>query len=293
MDNNLAVAGGIPVDFSTRMDSQWAKTLESIDVYYLRRSITTKLSDFHLRNLANTLNRYNIKTAIDTPLATWGSCRNNRNYKADIDLIKRLERLGFKITHIGLQSVLSKPYKKRDGTCNNYRDINTYNGALARVFDVIEYFRQVKGYKIGIIDALPAKIHDPLNRYAYLYNELKRLNYKLDFIHLDVPVSYPRDSINNLTYLGLSFISKAIQSYNVKFGYVLASNVGGGTSGLDVTKYKVHGLHRLLETNMRADHWISSGWYPHPQRSVPESDMSTSTGALLKINDVLKMWRIR
>ena len=293
MDNNLGNAGGIPIDFTTRQDNQWIKTLQSIDVYYLRRSITTKLSDAHLKRLADTLNRYNISVALDTPSATWGSCRNSD----DINVIKRLQRLGFKIEYIGLQSVLSKPYKGTNSACDIYKSIHTYNGALARVFDVINYFSSISkefpNIKLGIIDALPAKIHDPLNRYKFLYNELVKRGLKLDFIHLDIPASYPRTQINNITYSSLVNLAKVIQSHNVKFGMFLVSNIGGQSSGIDVTKFKVHELHSLLDSGMRANYWISSGWYPQPQRSVPESSMYTSTGALLEINDVLKMWRIR
>jgi len=101
--NNVGVAGGLPSDFYTSVNSpaQWQQALKNMDVYYLRLSSARKAKPLDLVKLARVLQQNNVATAIDTGGATWANCRNSRIYTQDIQDIKNLRSIGFNIRYIG------------------------------------------------------------------------------------------------------------------------------------------------------------------------------------------------
>ena len=289
-DNNLATAGGLPLDFNSR--TQITNSFSKMDVYYLRISTMRQLSDIQLRGLSNTLRQYGIKLAIDNTDATWGGCRLNRNYSRTINDITKLKQLGFDVKYIGLQSVLSKPYTKRDGKCNDYRFVDTVH-ILERYKDILTFYEQVqprfRDISIGIIDALPAK-NKPYYRAAYndISHGLKIRGYKLGFIHLDVPLSYPRERLNGVTYQSLASDISYINSLGTKSGIFFASNKGGRTSASAVSEYKIDGVVNMIKYGVNPHHWVSAGWFPYPKQSAPDNDLYTSLGIFNVITQILR-----
>jgi len=260
-DPNIGVAGGVPHDFHSRMNdlSKWKRALNKIDVYYLRLSSVRKINDDQLRHLANILKQYNIKTAVDDGAATWAhGGRKKANFSPSIHAIKRLQRLGFNVKYIGLQSVLSKLNKKFP----KYRNLGDM---MPRYKDILEYYKQVgkafSGISIGIIDALPAKLPQTAVKriYATVANGLKQRGHKLGFIHLDQPVSYARKRIRGNSWAGVVSLSKYVQDeLKTDFGMMLVSNIGGKVSGKESLRYIKHGLHNYLKAGLKADRAIQT-----------------------------------
>ena len=290
--NNVGVAGGLPVDFSQSVNSpnQWNEALKNIDVYYLRLSSARKANPADLVKLAQILKRYNIKTAIDTPSATWANCRNGRDYSRDILNIQELISVGFDVQYIGLQSVLSKPYKNNDGMCNEYRTTLSSN-IIPRYIDLLTYFQQVQpqfpNIKIGLIDALIAKESYYKIAYRDIANGLVHRGYKLGFVHIDLPIKYYPTQVS---YSQLTDLSRYLTSLNVSQGMFVVSSIGGRGGVIEASNRKVEGLLKLLRNGVNYTDWISGAWYPHPAKSLPDSDLYSDLGTINRLNTVLKAW---
>jgi len=293
-DTNRRVAGGLPHDFYSRMSNPDFKNIIcKADVYYFRLSSVKKVKDKALRQLAGILKSCNVKTALDDGTVAWAHGRQKKpQFKVSIKTIKRLRRLGFDVQYIGMQSVLSKPSKK-------FPQYKNFKNMLPRYLDILSYYQKVgkkfPHIKIGLIDALPAKLPDLLVRQNYktVVNELKRRGFKLSFIHLDLPVSYPRKRIRGNSWSSIAALSKYIQNdLKTKFGVFLVSNLGGKKSGQQATKNVRHGLQNLLRAGVRADSYISSSWYKYPQFSMPVIN-NTSLGRFNQIDILLNRWGIK
>jgi len=258
-DPNLGTAGGIPQDFYSRMNdlSSWNEALSKMDVYYLRRSVVRKVNDQQLKRLADILNQFNITTALDDGAATWAHGRMVKpDFSPSIKTIERLKRLGFKLKYIGLQSVLSKRKSK-------YPEYKKLSNMQIRFKDVLAYFSQVgktfPELSIGIIDALPAKLPDKQVRsiYGELAKKIKTKGFKLAFIHIDLPLSYPRKGIRGNSWASIShlalFVKKQLQTH---IGIILVSNIGGKQSGKKSWYFIEQGLRHYLNLGLKVDSYI-------------------------------------
>jgi len=280
-DPNVGVAGGIPVDFYSRMESlaDWEKALKEIDVYYLRRASARKVDEQSLRQLAKILNRYQIPVALDDGAATWAHGRHpNPDFSGSIKTIKRLRKLGFNIQYIGLQSVLSKIKKAIPGYGDlknmtmRFKDVTSYMVQVGTVFPHIQ---------IGIIDALPAKL--PIAKVKIIYRdfirELQAHQLTPAFFHLDIPMSYPRKRIKGNSWKKIVELSEFIRKdLNSSVGLVLVSNIGGRQSGERSLYYINQGLKNYLDKGFKPDQFIYNSWYPYPKYSTPDSSNETSLG---------------
>jgi hypothetical protein len=276
VDNNLKTAGGYPLDWNSRLvhTDKWKTALKRIDVYYLRLSTARKVDPRSLVKLAQLFKQYNIKLALDEPLATWAGCRNNRNFSQSIKHIKALKEVGFDVKYIGLQSVLSKPYKKADGKCNEYRGIMDM---MPRYKDILAYYQQVQpqfpDISIGIIDATPVKQgHPPELLYNTIYNGLRIRGYKLGFIHLDIPMTYD---------MNLGLLKSKMPP--VKKGLFIVKGHKGSL------KLKISRLIDKLQAGLTFDHWINADWYPEPKYSTPDTDPKTGLGTTVLIHNLIEV----
>jgi len=274
-DNNLHKAGGVPKDFATRTISN--ESLNNMAVYYLRIG-SARANPNVMRRLA--INLKGKPVALDVDDATWANCRNKRNYSKTIKDIKLLQSTGLNIRYIGLQSVLSKPYKKRDNRCNEYRTIEQ-SKIIPRYLDILSFYQQVQpvfpSVSIGIIDALPAK-RVPYWKDAYrdITIGLRQRKFNLGFIQLDMP-EHLITSPEPIRY---------IKSLGVTAGLYLVSSKAGVVSGFEVERKKVKALLRVKSWG--ANYYISSGWFKYPEYSGNGEKRGTSLGTLNILNMLYK-----
>lgn len=127
-DNNLGIAGEVPVDFFSRMASleDWEETLKTMDVFYLRSASFQKYlsnNPAFSEELASLLAKYGIPLAIDETAATWansGLASRDPHFSSSLTMLNELFESGFDVRYISLQSVLSKPLKDSSGDNIDY-----------------------------------------------------------------------------------------------------------------------------------------------------------------------------
>ncbi len=278
-DNNLGSAGGVPDDFFVRYDKPetWARSRKTMDVFYLRTNTYEKYvrdNPAFMKKMAGVHRAGGIRLALDSTAATWAHFKNGYetpNYEHAIERIRRFKACGLVVSEIGLQSVLSKPTRTRQDYAMEWR-----------IKDIVEFFKQVgpvfPEMKIGLIDAMPSKDLDHESAYLGLKLALADEGYSLAFIHLDMPMSHPRDRLRNNSWAKMVGVGRFVQKrIGCKFGLICTDNVGGRKSGESFRSYVLDGLKQYLDHGGRADHYILMSWYEHPEASIPD-DISLSPG---------------
>ena len=276
-DNNRKLAGEAPFDFIERMDrlNEWEDSRRSMQVFYLRHSTYKNYLkyDSNLKQrMSSIFNSYGIKVALDDNQVVWAHSdlvNIDENFEESISALQDLSNYGFDVAYVGLQSVLDKPLVI-NGTEHDYPMSKRY-------LDVSSYFEKIRPYfpdiKIGIIDSLPARVNEETyqNNYAGLVDHLMTKGYRLDFIHLDLPMSYPREGKNGLSFPKVVNIGKYVtNSLGVSFGFLIVDEEGGKLGSNQFSKYTVEGLGEFLKNGGEADAYIMSSWYEHPEYSIPD-----------------------
>jgi hypothetical protein len=285
-DNNREIAGGAPIDFIERIDrlTEWKDTRDTMQVFYIRHSTYKKYLKHNAslkQKMASIFNSYDIKVALDDNQAVWAHSdllNIDRSFKQSIRTLQDLNNYGFDVAYVGLQSILSKPLRV-DGKRHPYP-------MSSRYLDVSSYFEKIRSHfpdiKIGIIDALPAKVSELSYKSAYkgLVTHLRKKGYTLDFIHLDMPMSYPRKGKNGLSFPKLVDIGLYIkQSLKIPFGLFVVDNEGGAVGSNAFSKHAIDGLNEFLKHGGKADAYVLSSWYSYPRYSIPDRiTQPTATG---------------
>ncbi len=275
-DPNLRSAGDVPIDFESRMNdiASWKDTLETMDVYYLR-------SNSYYRHLANNpelkhelsrlFDEYNIKLALDDADAVWAHSPikgKDPKYRRSIAAIMDLESFGFDVAFVGLQSVLSKPLYDSSGNLVNYPMSD-------RFLDVSEYFKTVgeafPHIQIGIIDALASKVSiaETKSTYSSLKSHLRSLGYSLSFIHIDIPMDFPREGRKGLSFSKLIDLERYIEILGMNSGLFVV-DTSGMESAQAFSDNSIQGLDTFLELGGSVNHYIMSSWYHFPKFSTPD-----------------------
>ena len=149
-DNNMRKAGGYPEDFKEMFENpdSWSEMRSHLSVYCIRGNTLKNLvndlgSQWVAKHFCGLLKKDKIPVAIDNP--------SPDRFPA----IKLLQENGIVISHLALQSVLSK-FKARPMTPDEKnREISKrIETALPKLKRLRKEFPQAK---IGIIDALPPK----------------------------------------------------------------------------------------------------------------------------------------
>jgi hypothetical protein len=274
-DNNLNSATNYPPDLFERYDEenldQWTVSRSIMDKFYLRQS-TFK---WHIKGkhslqqrMAAAHNAAGTTLAYDCTAATWAHYLNNYNtpdFTSTISELRELIANGFVLTHIGLQSVLSKPAP----------DGGVY-GQEWRVKDVVEFMKQVKPafpeVKIGIICAAPAHGSPYETWYVDLRDAVESAGYQLGFIHVDIPMSYPRTGINGLSWAKLVDIEHFIRNtVGIEIGLVCTDNIGGMDSSNFWRTYVLDGVEKYINAGGRPDALLLFSWFLYPRETIPDN----------------------
>jgi hypothetical protein len=250
---------------------QWAASRGMMDVFYLRQNTFRRYLKGNgalQRRMASAHNAAGTTLAYDCVEATWAHHRSRRrkpDFSGVIEELRELTGNGFILSHIGLQSVLSKP--TADGTAY---DIEW------RIRDVVEFMGQVKpvfpDVKIGVIDACPTKGYPYQAWYGRLRESVVEAGHSLDFVHLDMPFSFVRRGAQGLSWPGVVAIEGYVRDVlGAEFGLICTDNVGGRESGNRWRDYVLDGVSRYLDAGGRPDALLLFSWYPHPARTTPDA----------------------
>lgn len=275
-DNNLNTAGGYPADLFDRYSgeenlSQWAAARSIMDTYYLRQNTyknNIQGNQGFQQLMATVHNADGISLAYDCTAATWAHYLNDYetpDFSSTISELLELTQNGFVLSHIGLQSVLSKPLP----------DGGTYDIAW-RILDAVEFVKQVEpvfpDVKIGIICAAPAKGLPYESWYLQLRDAVSAAGYTLDFIHLDIPFSYPRNGVNGLSWSELVVVEDYVRNaVGVEVGMVCTDNVGGMNSSNLWRQYVLEGVTNYLDAGGQPEALMLFSWFLYPTETVPDT----------------------
>jgi len=183
-DNNMNTAGGFPPDFTQMFTdpSQWDNLRDTLSIYLVRGNTLNNIikqegEDFIKDYFAPVLVGANLSLALDNPppVSTWPA------------FYKLLTDNGITVSHVGLQSVLSKP---RNGVSPQY------NPELsARILevknDIKAYHQTAPDVRYGIIDARPTKGWEYKDAYLRTRDALRSIDLDLDFSCWIVPTAIP------------------------------------------------------------------------------------------------------
>ena len=270
-DSNMGSNGGIPPDFFSRLDTtniaSWASSLETMDVYYLRYATYRdwlKTNSVVKTRMAEVFNQYGIKVALDDTEPTWGHAKNNYttpSYQKSIDALQDLENHGWNLCAVGMQSVLSKPWK--DGP---------YDMSW-RILDIVEYIKQVKPHfpdlEYGVIDAMPAKGWEYKSHYSALKNAVEKAGHTLDFFEQDFPIDFA--ITGSRTYEEMVDAEHFVRfALGWKSGLYLTSSRGGQTSDELWRSDVISGLDQYLAAGAAPERITLAAWYPHPVYTAPD-----------------------
>jgi len=271
-DNNLGFGGGLPTDFFGRYDAPetWTQASQAMDVFCLRsnsfRFFIQGRSTFQ-QKMATVHNSNGTRFAIDSTEAGWAhylSDFTTPTFGLTIGQIEDLQSNGVTVTDITLQSVLSKPTPDGEPYAMSWR-----------IKDVVEFFKQVKplfpAVRIGIIDALPTHNRNYKGPYSDLKTALAEEGYALDFIHLDMPFSYPRNRRNGNSWSKMVAVGEYIQNViGAELGLICTDNVGGSASNNLYRQYVLDGVKKYIQAGGKADQYILMAWFPYPNETVPD-----------------------
>ena len=273
-DSNSLRPGGYPDDFKEMFENpeSWAEMRSKLSVYLVRGNTLKNLieelgEDWVVKHFCGLLKKENIPVAID-------NIGKNR-----IPAVKLLQRNGVKISHIALQSVLSK--FKKSGMKTKERHAEIKKRIESTVSTLIEVRKKFPKAKIGIIDALPSKSLPYEWPYTEVYNKSKAAGAPLQFIHIDAPYSIITKYIQ---WEGLRQVKKTISDdLKLEFGIIVTDNIGGRSSNKAFYD-QVMLMAEQYPKDIYPDYFIMMSWYPHPKYAVrvagPEGKYTMSKTAL-------------
>ncbi len=260
-DNNVRKAGGYPDDFKEMFEDpdSWSETRSKLSVYCIRgntlKNVINDLGEeWVIKHFCGLLKKEKIPVAIDNPSLD------------RIPAIKLLQKNGIVISHLALQSVLSK-FKAKPMTPEQRK--KEIHRRIAETVPKLKMLRkEFPQTKIGIIDALPTKGVAFAIPYKDLLAKSLAAGAAITFIHIDAPHSAIEKTIG---WENLSRIKKMIsQDLGLEFGMIVTDNIGGMKSN----KAFYDQVMRMSVKYPKAaypDYFILMSWYPHPKYAVREA----------------------
>ncbi len=264
-ENNVRHAGGYPPDFHEMFlkPEKWENLRKIIDVYYIRgntlKNIIRKYGEDFIRDhFVKVLNKDKINIAIDN-LSQW---ENN---------IRILRKYNANVTHIALQSILSKYSINRRKYAGFESDQEIQKRMKLAVEQVVEIKKAYPDIQVGIIDAMPTKRREYKKPYSMVVSELKKKGYPLDFIHLDCPMDECESG--RFSWEGAKEVENFVRlKLGLDFGFICSSSIGGGMkSDREFYKNVMKIPEKYILDRGQPDHIIIMSWFPHPAMALPDN----------------------
>jgi hypothetical protein len=290
--SNGGKAGGSLPDFLRLFDPAtaggWQQSQHEVSVLLLRDNTIENAEREHpgfIRSLlAPFLARTGMKLGIDSGVATFASCRQPRDnahqLETAVDLLRRIEAGGIRISYLSLQSTLSK-------VRNAKTDCPTYS-LDQRIADTVWFISGVKAglgptgdnIQFGLIDASVAKgpkwIRKELgvarieDAYTALLAGLAKHGLRLSYVHLDHPWEAFRD-FDSRGQSSLADVREA-QNWFVQHGIttgVLVTSVQS-TSEAEFDQHVIQVERGILANGVPGEQLVLAAWSHGPQTELPE-----------------------
>lgn len=276
------------------------RAISRTQVYMISKKLWTnkKRRSFFMARVVPQLRAANVTIAINTPGAVWMRCRPEAQLRgvleSELATIKSIEAsTGLKVTHLALQSILSKPLPRTNGkiALGNCRSDSDYD-LDDRGNDVATYIRNIKprhrGLKIGVIDALLAQssqdgVVSYNDAYSKLYSRLDSENLKLDFVLVDHPYEYTEIAgvDDGTTMMEFKRLTNFLRYRNVQSGLIVTAAIRKPTispQGVDLSMqtFKARSnryLTRVLRAQAGFDFYMQTSWYEPIKYDRPQLEL--------------------
>ena len=291
--SNGGTAGGTLPDFMQLLDPErkqsWSGAQRETDVLLLRantlRMLEASRPGFIASSLAPFLARTGMRLGLDSGVATFASCHkegsSERRAKRELEIMRRVENAGIRISFMALQSTLSK-VQSRVIECPNY-------SVTERIRDVVWYISTVRSglaihdgsLKFGLIDASVAKggtwvqknLGVPALEIAYerLFLALANEGLRLDFVLLD----HPWEAIREFSGRGRSSLTEIrdfqlwLEQQGVAPGFMLTSTKS--VTEREFQERVLEVLAGLKRVHAPSSHFVLASWKRIPATELPES----------------------
>lgn len=262
-DNNMSTAGGFPPDFTEMFTDpdKWEMLRDTLSVYLVRGNTLTNIinqegESFIEDYFAPVLSGSNLSLAIDNPpsVSAWPG------------FYKLLTDNGITVSHVALQSVLSKP---RNDISPQY-DPELEKRIQEVKNDIMAYHQTAPDVRYGIIDARPTKGWEYRNAYKRTLDALRSVALDLDFILLDCPYSYPLEG-TNINWTDLKEVEAFVMdSLNAGYGLIITDNTGGMQSDQAFYDRVMTYARTYDKTGTIPDYFVLMSWFLHPAMALPE-----------------------
>jgi hypothetical protein len=263
-DNNMNTAGGFPPDFTEMFTDpgKWEMLRDTLTVYLVRGNTLSNIinqegESFIEDHFAPVLSVSNLSLAIDNPppVSAWPV------------FYKLLTDNEITISHVALQSVLSKP---RNDISPQY-DPELENRIQEVKNDIQAYHQTAPYVRYGIIDARPTKGWEYRNAYKRTQDALRSVALDLDFILLDCPYSYPLQG-TNINWTNLKEVEAFVMdSLNAGYGLIMTDNTGGMESDQAFYDRVMAYASAYDKTGSVPDYFVLMSWFLHPSKALPEN----------------------
>jgi hypothetical protein len=267
-DNNLGRGAGMPADFveKFRQPESFKQATHHIGVYMIRANVLEVMEDaFFTELLFPYLQKNNIKFALDAGGATWtqASERRGQVFDENIGLLHRLKRLGGRVDHISLQSVLSKRWRGGDYPMDKrIEDVVIFAKAAREVYPTVA---------IGIMDALPSHGKDYRTPYRQLKDALAREKIGLSHIHLDISFDAPRTGRRGVTWASIREVERYVEEdLGAAFGLFAKSRRGGENSSRDFYMRTMGSVECYAGSGGTPREYVLSSNFLYPNKTIPE-----------------------
>jgi hypothetical protein len=263
-DNNMNTAGGFPPDFTEMFinPAKWEKLRDTLSVYMVRGNTLNNIINQEGESFINdyfapVMAGSNLSLAIDNPpsVSAWP------------DFYNLLTENGITISHVALQSVLSKP---RNSISPQY-DPELENRIQEVKMDIQAYKQTAPDIQYGIIDARPTKGWEYRTAYKRTQDVLRSAGLDLDFILLYCPYTYLLQG-TNINWTNLKEVEAFVMdSLETGYGLIITDNTGGMQS--DQAFYdRVMAFARAYDKTVTIpDYFVLMSWFLHPSRALPEN----------------------
>lgn len=301
--------------YSNASQAMTSEALSKVGVYMITRKLWMDKSRraFFLSKVAPLLKENNITLAINTTSAVWLACRYpeqiSQVLQSELDVIRGIEReSGLTVSHLALQSVLSKPLprimengvNKIDSSslplCLSDSDLTT-DDRISGVINFINFFKHSKpNLQVGIIDALLAQ-ESALDgevqyedAYSKLYRRLNNRNLSLGFVLVDHPVEY---LFEGSSLFSLKKLAAFLRYRGIKSGLIITSSIrepifdkDGRNISIEIFKRRSKSYLRLcLSEQLNFDFYTQASWYPPINKDQPQLQLMNNFYDILSGTD--------
>ena len=300
-DNNLRQAGYFPQDAKEKFinTQTWKESRKRMSVYLVRANALylrkNNITDYFLKNkMIKVLKNSNIKLALNVRGATLAHASKKRKkiWDKEMNLIDKLEKMGAHIDSINFQSALSKSNKF---THHKNKDKVYAYPLQQRITDIVSYAKIIHQkyphIKFGLIDALPAKGYPYRDPYRKLVRAMKEAHLTLHHILLDLPNDFIERHRKGLTWQKVIAVEKYVQNeLHLKYGKIFHDARAGRTSDHLFFTNVMKMAKRYTKEGGHPDYCLLMSWYPHPSRTIPETEKYTQMNTFLELSKYINKY---